>query len=102
MRKVGRLLLIHSSSCSPRSPVTAPKVEALQVPTMSAKTQRESTLYIRELFTDDQTAGGLMVHSQQVHKCEPEPYVLSRRSRGDYALIAQPDKHAAGPRRLRH
>lgn len=25
------------------------------------------------LHSDDQTAGGLMVHSQQVHKCEPEP-----------------------------
>lgn len=22
---------------------------------------------------DSQTAGGLMVHSQQVHKCDPEP-----------------------------
>jgi hypothetical protein len=75
-----------------RSVAATSKIKALQVSIMSEKAQRmlppgkEAVLV--EVWGEEkdvqpgdearprltlQTAGGLMVHSQQVHKCEPEP-----------------------------
>lgn len=76
MKRVSPFPFLDILSLIVWSPVATSKVQTLQVSDVPEKVECEfeheaTNVYFLETW--NQTAGGLMVHSQQVHKCEPEP-----------------------------